>query len=155
MMKKLVQDRIGKALNIKSSEMDQLRKSFEKDENDKELERFCEDGTMYNNALCVRVKAPATVDFFADKFIPMSELPKAVGKYYVAIRTKVEISLNEDNVNELVIFHELTRNVIENMEGVLKEVYLPILNNPSNQEGWSDLVSKDLMEKFHNFLAAS
>lgn len=28
-----------------------------------------------------------------------------------------------------------------------------MLGNPLNQIGWSDLVSKDLMEKFHQFLA--
>ena len=32
-------------------------------------------------------------------------------------------------------------------------MYLPVLSNPLNQIGWSDLVSKDLMDKFHNFLA--
>jgi len=28
-----------------------------------------------------------------------------------------------------------------------------VLSEPKNQVGWSDLVSKDLMDKFHNFLA--
>jgi dynein heavy chain len=28
-----------------------------------------------------------------------------------------------------------------------------VLGNPLNQIGWSDLVSKDLMEKFHSFLS--
>jgi dynein heavy chain len=28
-----------------------------------------------------------------------------------------------------------------------------VLGNPLNQVGWSDLVSKDLMDKFHSFLA--
>ena len=32
-------------------------------------------------------------------------------------------------------------------------MFLPVLGNPLNQIGWSDLVSKDLMEKFHAFLA--
>ena len=32
-------------------------------------------------------------------------------------------------------------------------MFLPILHNPLNQVNLSDLVSKDLMEKFHNFLA--
>jgi dynein heavy chain len=32
-------------------------------------------------------------------------------------------------------------------------VFLPVLGNPLNQIGWSDLVSKDLMEKFHSFLS--
>lgn len=30
---------------------------------------------------------------------------------------------------------------------------MPVLANPLNQIGGSDLVSKDLMDKFHNFLA--
>ncbi len=30
---------------------------------------------------------------------------------------------------------------------------MPVLSNPLNQIGGSDLVSKDLMDKFHNFLA--
>jgi dynein heavy chain len=30
---------------------------------------------------------------------------------------------------------------------------MPILGNPLNQQGWSDLVSKDLMDKFHSFIA--
>ena len=30
---------------------------------------------------------------------------------------------------------------------------MPVLANPLNQIGWSDLVSRDLMEKFHSFLA--
>jgi dynein heavy chain len=30
---------------------------------------------------------------------------------------------------------------------------MPVLGNPLNQIGWSDLVSKDLMDKFHNFIA--
>lgn len=30
---------------------------------------------------------------------------------------------------------------------------MPVLGNPLNQQGWSDLVSKDLMDKFHNFIA--
>lgn len=32
-------------------------------------------------------------------------------------------------------------------------MFLPVLGNPLNQIGWSDLVTKDLMEKFHSFLA--
>lgn len=27
------------------------------------------------------------------------------------------------------------------------------MQNPVNQEGWTDLVSKDLMEKFNNYIA--
>ena len=30
---------------------------------------------------------------------------------------------------------------------------MPVMSNPLNMMGWSDLVSKDLMDKFHVFLA--
>ena len=30
---------------------------------------------------------------------------------------------------------------------------MPVLSNPLNQIGWSDLVSKEILDKFHNFLA--
>jgi dynein heavy chain len=30
---------------------------------------------------------------------------------------------------------------------------MPVMTNPLNMAGWSDLVSKDLMDKFHGFLA--
>jgi dynein heavy chain len=29
----------------------------------------------------------------------------------------------------------------------------PVMQNPDNQIGWTDLVSKDLMEKFNNYIA--
>jgi dynein heavy chain len=29
----------------------------------------------------------------------------------------------------------------------------PVLQNPINQQGWTDLVAKDLMEKFNAYVA--
>ena len=29
----------------------------------------------------------------------------------------------------------------------------PVMQNPDNQAGWTDLVTKDLMERFNNFVA--
>lgn len=29
----------------------------------------------------------------------------------------------------------------------------PVLQNPANQQGWTDLVAKDLMEKFNSYVA--
>ena len=52
-----------------------------------------------------------------------------------------------------VIFMELTRPVLNNLYDTCSEVFIPILNNPLNQASLSDLVSNDLMEKFHSFLA--
>jgi len=32
-------------------------------------------------------------------------------------------------------------------------VYLPLIANPANQEGWPDVISKDVIENYHRFLA--
>jgi len=39
------------------------------------------------------------------------------------------------------------------MHTVCNEVLGPVMQNPDNQHGWTDLVTKDLMERFNNFVA--
>jgi dynein heavy chain len=48
---------------------------------------------------------------------------------------------------------EVNKVVMDNLYQICSEVFMPILGNPVNMVGWSDLVSKDLMDKFHVFLA--
>jgi dynein heavy chain len=62
-------------------------------------------------------------------------------------------AITMDNIDKEVIFMEANKNILENLYLVCNEVYLPVLSNPLNMMGWSDLVSKDLMDKFHGFLA--
>jgi len=52
-----------------------------------------------------------------------------------------------------VVFMEITSKILANLYTSCQEIFLPVLGNPLNQIGWSDLVSKDLMERFHQFLA--
>jgi dynein heavy chain len=63
------------------------------------------------------------------------------------------IILEPSNIDNEVVFMEMNRNVMDNLYQVCNEVFMPILGNPVNMIGWSDLVSKDLMDKFHVFLA--
>ena len=42
---------------------------------------------------------------------------------------------------------------LEHLEKLAQEVYLPILSNPLNQEGWGEVASKEIMDRFHSFLA--
>ena len=57
------------------------------------------------------------------------------------------------NIEEEIIFMELNKQILENLHLICNEVFMPVLGNPLNMVGWSDLVSKDLMDKFHGFLA--
>lgn len=42
---------------------------------------------------------------------------------------------------------------LQHLEAVLQEVYLPLLANPSNQEGWGETASKEILDQLHGFLA--
>lgn len=48
---------------------------------------------------------------------------------------------------------EVNQQILENLFALCNEVYLPVLGNPVNVMDMSELVSKDLMDKFHVFLA--
>lgn len=56
-------------------------------------------------------------------------------------------------IDNEIVFMEINRPVMENLYGTCHDVFSPLLSNPLNQMGWSDLVCKDLMEKFNSFLA--
>lgn len=57
------------------------------------------------------------------------------------------------NITKDVVFLEMTRNILEHLYDMFYEVMAPVLQNPNNQQGWTDLVTKDLMEKFNNYVA--
>jgi dynein heavy chain len=63
------------------------------------------------------------------------------------------IVLDASNIDNEIIFMEINKGIMDNLYQVCNEVFMPILGNPVNMVGWSDLVSKDLMDKFHVFLA--
>ena len=73
-------------------------------------------------------------------------------KTVVALRINSE-PLTQENIMKNIIFIEMSKNVLDHLYSHFKEIYLPIMHNPDNQAGWSDLVSKDLLEKFNTYLA--
>jgi dynein heavy chain, axonemal len=52
-----------------------------------------------------------------------------------------------------VVVGDMTAEPLEHLEKVLSEVYIPLLSNPVNQEGWGEVASKDIMDRLHTFLA--
>merc|ERR1719197_2427254 len=63
----------------------------------------------------------------------------------------MEVTMN--NFRDSIIFLEISKLLMENLNTLCQNVYLTPLMNPSNQKGWSDLIAKDLMDKYHVFLA--
>jgi len=64
-----------------------------------------------------------------------------------------DLEIDEKNMRKELCFIEIKKSVLENLSVICKEVFLPIFSNPENQKDWSELVSKDLMDKFNHFLA--
>lgn len=61
--------------------------------------------------------------------------------------------ITEENIQSSIIFMEVDKKILEGLHLVCNDVFMPVLGNPLNMIGMSDLVSKDLMDKFHVFLA--
>jgi len=82
-------------------------------------------------------------------------LDKIKRKIVMVVKTrqmKAEEFLDANAAKDIMMM-EASRSILENIFNVCQEVFMPVLGNPLNQIGWSDLVSKDLMDKFHNFMA--
>jgi dynein heavy chain len=47
----------------------------------------------------------------------------------------------------------MTKNVLDHLYLVSNEILGPVMQNPDNQQGWTDLVTKDLMERFNAYVA--
>lgn len=57
-------------------------------------------------------------------------------------------------VASLQVTHgELTQVPLETLSTVAQSVFLPLLTSSNNQEGWPDIVAKEVAENLHRFLA--
>lgn len=97
-----------------------------------------------------------TIKFQLD--VPDQELMQKSRKIVLCQRARKpglgeELIIDESNARDELLFMECSKAVLENLYKLCNEVYLPVLGNPANVSDMSELVSKDLMEKFHTFLA--
>lgn len=47
----------------------------------------------------------------------------------------------------------MNARLLEHLYSFFNEIMSPVVQNPINQTGWTDLVTKDLMEKFNSYIA--
>ncbi len=50
---------------------------------------------------------------------------------------------------------ELGPNPFEHLELLANEVFLPVLSNPQNQAKWGEVPTREIMDRFHNFLSST
>lgn len=54
---------------------------------------------------------------------------------------------------DVLVMMEVTKNALTHMHGIFEQIFMPLLHNEQNSRQWTELVSKDLIEKFNNYLA--
>lgn len=52
-----------------------------------------------------------------------------------------------------VLHGELTEAPLETLSAVAQSVFLPLLSSAHNQEGWPDVVAREVTENLHKFVA--
>ena len=61
--------------------------------------------------------------------------------------------LTGENVAEEVTCNELLPDTLAQLQLILSEVYVPLLTNVQNQQGWGEVTSKAVADGLHKFLA--
>lgn len=61
--------------------------------------------------------------------------------------------ITADIMQDVLVFMEVTKNALQHMHGIFEQIFMPLLHNEQNSRQWTELVSKDLIEKFNNYLA--
>jgi len=82
----------------------------------------------------------------------MPEIVKLQKKGAIMMKLTSE-KLNKDNIPTDCLIFEYSSKILEHLYSYFNEVLSPLMQNPDNQVGWTDLVAKDLMEKFNNYIA--
>ncbi|DBB00313.1 TPA: Dynein beta chain, flagellar outer arm [Trebouxia sp. C0004] len=62
-------------------------------------------------------------------------------------------SLNAENIKKNVTYGDFAESPLETLSTLSQEVILPVLSNPMNRSGWPDVVSKEVTENLHKFIA--
>jgi len=62
-------------------------------------------------------------------------------------------AVSEETYSTSIITGDLTTSPLDHMARTTMEVYLPLLTNPVSQDQWSEMVAKDIMETFDEFVA--
>ena len=63
------------------------------------------------------------------------------------------VALTPNNVNQEVIYGDFGDVPLEHLSVLAQEVFLPMLCNPRNQVGWPEVITKEVVENLHKFIA--
>ncbi|CAH0405196.1 unnamed protein product [Chilo suppressalis] len=86
----------------------------------------------------------------ANQLMPVVSFPcylKNKAVYFVKKKPDV---VPKENCVEMLIFGDLAPRLIDELASLVDEVFVPLLSNPLNHEGWPLVVSQDILKQIHN-----
>jgi len=118
-----------------------FKKAFESKENQSAIEVFLS-------------KADVRVLAFGNKLRASHVLTesKSGSKGVYFLKPKSMVVHNIEDMKRLVFSETSSKKHLDHLENLLSQVYVPLLSNVENQEGWGDVVSREIMNKVHSLL---
>lgn len=95
-----------------------------------------------------------TLLFSGDNLIASIKMPGALQRGKTICFTKFhKTPITSKNILTDVFVNELATSSVEYLERLICEVYLPLFPNTANQEGWGEVASREVVDKFHSYMA--
>jgi len=99
-------------------------------------------------------QSPAEAQFTASQdLLDTTKLKKKALICHKVGGSSGQVKITKADCFDKIVFLECSKDVMGVLNTFCHSIYLSTLSNPANQRGWSDLISKDLMDKYHSFLA--
>lgn len=77
---------------------------------------------------------------------PLTQL-KTKGVFFIK---KLALEIPRDKCAEWMILGDLATRTIDQLSSLVDEVFVPLLSNPFNHEGWPEMVSQDILKHVHS-----
>ncbi|KAJ1491167.1 dynein heavy chain, N-terminal region 1-domain-containing protein, partial [Baffinella frigidus] len=143
---KWFEDRILSSWGKMAAKADKITTWTQSEAGEKMLSGFCD---SQNRCLYI---------FEAEGMVTGSTMPPVVSKLKkTLIFSKEEDpetdSISIDELPKRVAVTEVSPDTIRQLMSLSKEIYFPLLTHPGNQDGWPDVIAKELTENLHKFLA--
>ena len=109
------------------------------------IQRFLDDEDVRSLVIPDSLKVETT--------IPSKIPPK--GKILLFVKLS-GAKLENDAINNQIVVAEIGgATPFEHLELLANEIFLPILSNPQNQAKWGEVPTREIMDRFHNFLSST
>ncbi|XP_065217396.1 dynein beta chain, ciliary [Planococcus citri] len=128
---------VQKALKLKSEKWTRLLSVTE-------YRAMVTDFLERKDELILIISQNAAVQLVASNNFPVCLKNKAA--YFVK---KQRCSITKDNVTQMIIFGDMATKPIEQLAGVVDEIFVPLLSNSTNQHTWAKPVTLDLKQHMH------